>query len=274
MLGLAILFPNRHFSKVAANNLAPFGGPPVVVDQHLLHRLEAQLAHETSSLKTAPNSEKKGISYTIKLLKEEIRNLETVPDVTQKMKDRGVLLAVLQDIRRPHAIFAVATTHVPCDYSNESLMQEYAIRIKRKMDQWMQENINSKFEHKVPLLFCGDMNSGVDSPFYREFLRDSDFQDAFGTERNERMCTLYSFSQNRVKAGHSTPHSLILDHMFIPHSGLEVVHAIHPIIPPSHIPYPNEEWPSDHLAVEIVFRIAESALFPAAEPGLVLYKPR
>lgn len=270
MLGLAILFPNRRFSKVAAHNLAPFGGPPVVVDPSLLQHLETSLSDATLRLKTAPNSEKRIISEEMKDLRERIRNIDTVPDVTQRMKDRGVLLIVLQDIQRPHIVFAIATTHVPCDYSNESLMKEYAIRIKVKMDDWMRENINSKLEHKVPLLFCGDMNSGVDSPFYNEFLRDSDFQDVFGASRDETMCTLYSFSQNRVNDGFTTPHSLILDHMFIPHSGIQVIDAKHPIVPTSHIPLPNEDWPSDHLAVEIVFRIAPTSFSPSAEPNLIL----
>lgn len=272
MLGLAILFPNRQFSKVAAHNLAPFGGPPVIVDEPGLRALEAELAYATSRLKTALPTERKAINDTIKVLRNKIRTVETVPDVTERMKDRGVLLIVLQDIDRPDMVFAVATTHVPCDFSNDLLMQEYAVRIKRKMAQWMHEHIDSKLPQTVPLLFCGDMNSNQESAFYSEFLRDSIFQDVYGSERDENMCTLYSFSQSRVQAGHRTPHALILDHIFIPHNGIEVVNSIHPMIPSSGIPYPNEDWPSDHLAVEIVFRISTDALFPQIRKGLVLYK--
>jgi hypothetical protein len=82
MLGLAILYPNRQFSKVAAHNLAPFGGPPVVVDEPGLRLLEAQLADATSLLRTAPLSQRKAINESMRVLREKIRTVETVPDIT------------------------------------------------------------------------------------------------------------------------------------------------------------------------------------------------
>jgi endonuclease/exonuclease/phosphatase family metal-dependent hydrolase len=274
-LGLVILFPRRRFSPVATSNLTPFGGPPTVDDMVRLGEIEQEIQECMAKLsdKTLPGGERGALSAKIKKLRQMKDELPSTPDVTENRKDRGILLAVLQDRAAPEVIFGVATTHVPCNFKDHVLMREYAVRIKRELSRWMQEKINQHLPHKVPTLICGDMNSEKDSPFYNEILRDGEYEDPFNDIRDKRSSTVYSYTDNSVKENLKAPRSLDLDHVFTPIVGLDVVRARHPFVPDDKrsTALPSADWPSDHMPVEITVRVQQEYLYSGVEPGLVLY---
>jgi endonuclease/exonuclease/phosphatase family metal-dependent hydrolase len=274
-LGLVILFPRHRFSPVATSNLTPFSEPPTVDDMDRLGEIEQEIQDFMAKLsdKSLPGSEKAGISARIKKLRQMKDELPRTPDVTENRKDRGILLAVLQDRLSPEVLFGVATTHVPCNFRNDALMLEYAVRIKREMKRWMQEKVNQHLPHGVPLLLCGDMNSETDSPFYNELLRDGDYRDPFDDLRDERSSTLYNYTDRAVEEKLKDPRSLVLDHIFTPVAGLDVVRARHPFVPEDKrgTPLPSADWPSDHMPIEITVRVQPEFLYPGIEPRLVLY---
>lgn len=275
VMGIVILFPYRRYSTVASINLVPFGGKPVF-DNVRMAEIEDQLNENSLLLKSpqASGSEKKAASDRIRELRKIKSDLPPLnPDATEKRKDRGVLLVILQDREASDVIFGVATTHVPCDFEDLDLMKEYAIRIKGELKRWMDESINRHMPHAVPVLLCGDMNSEVDSPFYNTMTRGEDhYRDPFKDVRDSRSSTVHGFSEKSVERGLKKPHSLVLDHIFTPAVGMDVVRARHPYISmeSEDTQLPNAVWPSDHMPVEITVRVQRDFLFPGIKPGLNL----
>jgi endonuclease/exonuclease/phosphatase family metal-dependent hydrolase len=267
-LGIAILFPMDRYSSVAAARIVAFKGPEL--DHDALSKVEKAMAGVMAQLKD-PNTtraEKQALGPALVELKKAKDAISGEKGDAIGPRDRGVLLLVLQ---AGADIFAVATVHVPCNYKNPELMEKYARVYKRVVDEFLDDHINRKLTDKVPVIFCGDMNSHPESLFHEDMLQT--YTDAMADVRGPSSCTSYGFNAKTIDEGNSMPKQLVIDHVYITRD-VELIEVFHPELTAetAKTSLPSEHWPSDHYPLMATF--CTTTKFPESVGVLYVAPPR
>jgi hypothetical protein len=277
-LGLAILFPMDKYTSKAVARIVAFKGPEI--DEEKLGEVDSSMAAILAQVKdpSVSKADKSALGAKLVVLKKARDAIVGEKGDAIGPRDRTILCVVLEKLTDGPTdgsakLMAVATVHVPCNYTQPLVMEKYARCYRKALKAFMDDHINSKLAHSVPVLLCGDMNSQPDSLFHKAMLEE--YVDALDGARGPKACTCHSFTvRGRTESIQAcedlSVKTLVLDHAYASQD-LKIVWVAHPELSDdmANIPLPDEKWPSDHYPICIGVRVPAKSY--GLQAGAVLY---